>query len=100
MSSSADEDKLVPRKWRSDSWDARSAGTLYKFVRDYLEAHEGQCTRSQLLSAIEHDPDAMRRLRGAQSFDRLLQNMKYSGFIATEGERIVRTRRRYGQRRA
>lgn len=87
-------------KSRSESADARTVGSLYKFVRDYLEQKDEQCTRSELLSAIEADADARQRLRKGRGFARLLQNMKHSGFVLVDGDRIIRTKRRFGHRRA
>lgn len=74
--------------------------SLYQFVRDALNSRGGVCSRDELLAAIQADPDAARRLGLSQSFSRLLQNMKHSGFIELDGDLVRRTKRLVGRRRA
>lgn len=84
----------------SDREDGRSMGSLFKFIREKLAAHNGVCTREELLRAILADPAASERLEQSQGFSALLGNMKSSGFVEFDGDLVRRTSRRYGRRRA
>lgn len=72
--------------------------SLYQLVRETLELHGGTCSRGELLSAIFADPAEAANLERSQGFARLLDNMKYSGFIELEGAIVRRTSRQVGRR--
>lgn len=89
----------VPNRWRPDRVDGRSVGSLFEFIRRELAAHEGVRTRSQLLDAIQRNPQASERLARTQGFAAVLGNMKCSGFIEFENDVVRATGRRVGRRR-
>ena len=74
--------------------------SLYEFIRQELAARGGECSRAELLAAIQSHKIAAERLSRGQGFPRLLQNMRYSGFIEVRGDVVRRTNRRVGHRRA
>ena len=74
-------------------------GTMYDFVRRYLVAHSGSCTRRELLAALQADRAMRERLARSKGMTALLHNMHHSGDVVLDGDRIVasdRTRRRLG----
>lgn len=86
----------IPLRWRPGSPDGRSAGSLSQFVREHLVRSGGGCTRDQLLQAIQRESDLAVRLERGQGLGRLLQNMKYSGFVTLLGETVLATERTLG----
>ena len=72
--------------------------SLYQLVRETLEGHGGRCSRAELLRAILADTAMAERLARSQGFVRLLDNMKYSGFIEFDEAMIRRTARKVGRR--
>lgn len=68
--------------------DGRSAGSISQFIREYLVQHGGACTRDELLQAIRREPELPARLDHGQGLDRLLQNMRYSGFVTISGTSV------------
>jgi hypothetical protein len=83
-----DEDLTLPIKWRRRAPDGRSAGSISQFVREYLVRHGGTCTRDELLQAIRREPALSARLDRSQGFDRVLQNMRYRGFVMISGDSV------------
>ena len=70
---------------------------MSQFVREYLVRHGGVATREELLQAIRRDTKLAARLERGQGLNRLLQNMRYSGFLTLHGETVrasARTLRR------
>ena len=93
----SDELVRLPLRWRLGVPDGRSAGTISQFIREYLVRHGGACTREELLRAVRREPELAERLDRGQGFERLLQNMRYSGFVTIDGETVsasARTLRR------
>lgn len=88
-----DEDSRIPMRWRAGVPDGRSAGSLSQFIREYLCRHGARCTRDELFRAIRAEPDLLARLERGQGLDRLLQNMRYSGFVSLDGETVTATTR-------
>ncbi len=89
----------IERKWRVGPPTSGVAGSLYDFVRRYLCAHEGACSRDKLLTALMAEPKMWERLSRSQGFKALLQNMRHSGDVDLEGDVVlpsVRTFRRLG----
>lgn len=72
----------------------RSAGVLYELVRAHLREHGGKSTRSTILATIQDDSQALAKLKASQGLTALLTNMKHSGFIMLDGDRVILTRRR------
>ena len=77
----------VPLRWRRGP-DGRSAGSISQFIREYLVRHGGACTRDELLQAVRREPELAERLDRGQGFERLLQNMRYSGFVTISGTSV------------
>jgi hypothetical protein len=46
----------LPIRLRPNREDGRSAGSLYKFIREILGAHNGVCTRGELLNVFWRTP--------------------------------------------
>lgn len=89
--------KSLPLKWRPRLPGPQSAGTLFQFIREYLCRRGGSATRPELVEAIDADPRMKSRLEHSQGFDRVLANMRYSGWVAVEGDMVIataKTRRR------
>ena len=82
----------VPLRWRSHPERGRESKTIYQFVREYL-ARDGMGNRSDLLNAMMADPSISTRLARSQGFVRILWNMRNSGWIELDGERITPTRK-------
>ncbi len=64
-----------------------------------LCAHEGTCSRDELLRALMAEPKMKERLSRSQGFKALLNNMRHSGDVVLEGDVVlpsVRTFRRLG----
>lgn len=89
----SDELLRLPIKWRPRVPDGRSAGSISQLIREYLVRHGGACTRDELLQAIRRQPELAARLECGQGLERLLQNMRYSGFVTIEGEAVTATAR-------
>lgn len=89
----SDEALRLPNRWRPRAPDGRSAGSISQFIREYLVRHGGACTRDELLQAIRSKPDLVVRLDHGQGLDRLLQNMRHSGFVTISGENVSATSR-------
>lgn len=89
----SDEDSKIPIKWRAAVPDGRSAGSVSQFIREYLCRHGASCTRDELLRAIRSESDLLARLERGQGLARLLQNMRYSGFVTIDGEIVRATSR-------
>lgn len=83
-----DEASRMPLRWRPREPDGRSAGSIFQFIREYLVRHGGTCTRKELLQAVRSEAHLAARLDRGQGFERLLQNMRHSGFV-TINEDIV-----------
>ena len=82
-----------PLKWRLSPPDGRSMGSISQFVREYLVQHDGVATRDELLKALNSVPHLAHRLTRGQGLNRLLQNLRHSGFVTLEGERVEATER-------
>ena len=76
----------------------RPVESLYQFVREELATSGGSCTRAELRAAIDAHPAARARLDCSRGFAALLSNMKHSGFVSLDGERVRATARRVGRR--
>ena len=83
--------ELLPLKWRPRPPGSQSAGTLFQYIREYLCRHGGSAGKSELLHAVEADPRMRRRLEKSQGFDRVLANMRYSGWVEVTGELVKAT---------
>ena len=81
----------VPYRWRLRDPGVKSVRTLYQFVREHLCSHGGECSRSELMTALMDDSAISARLTTSQGFQRLLWNMHYSGWIEAPGHRIRAT---------
>ena len=88
-----DEGGTLPLKWRPRVPDGRSAGSIFQFIREYLVQHGGTCTRNQLLQAVRSQAELAARLDHGQGFERLLQNMRHSGFITISGDTVTASAR-------
>ena len=89
--------ELLPLKWRARPPGSQSAGTLFQFVREYLCRHGGAANRAELLNAMQTDPRIRSRLERSQGFDRVLANMRYSGWVELgddTAKATAKTRRR------
>ena len=87
------------RKWRVGPPTSGVADSLYDFVRRYLCAHEGACSRDELLTALMAEPKMKERLSRSQGFTALVHNMRHSGDIVLEGDVLrpsLRTFQRLG----
>ena len=74
-------------------------GSMYDFVRRYLIEHGGSGSRHELLAALQADQAMRDRLARSKGITALLHNMRHSGDVVFDGNRIVasnRTRRRLG----
>jgi hypothetical protein len=58
---------------------------IYDFVRLYLCAREGTCSRDELLAALLAEPRTKERLSRSRGFTALLNNMRHSGDIVLDG---------------
>ena len=87
----------IERKWRVGPPTSGVAGSLYDFVRRYLVAHDGACSRDELLAASLAEPLMKERLSRSQGFTSLLHNMRHSGDVILEGD-VVRPSLRTFQR--
>lgn len=85
----------IPRAWRLRAPPKTIPGPLYGMVRQYLCDNGGSCLRSELLDAIRADPTGAERLERGQGLSRLLNNMKHSGDVFLDGERVVASARAY-----
>jgi len=89
--------ELLPLKWRARPPGPQSAGTLFQFVREYLCRHGGSAGKSELLQAVQAEPRMKSRLEESQGFDRVLANMRYSGWVQLSTDTVTataKTRRR------
>lgn len=87
----------LPLKWRPRPPGPQSAGTVFQFVREYLCRHGGSPSRTALLKAIQAEPRLGSRLEQSRGFERVLANMRYSGWVELSGETVTataKTRRR------
>lgn len=79
------------------STGAAKRRNLFQFVREYLCRKGGSANRSELLEAMLEQPRIRGRLEGSQGFDRVLANMRYSGWVELNGDAVnatPKTRRR------
>lgn len=86
-------DVFTPIKWRKIGTKPQSAGTLFEFVRVYLSEQGGECRRAELLAAMKAMPQVSKRLARSQGFVRILWNMRNSGWITLEHDRVIETRK-------
>lgn len=82
------ESTRVERKWRVGRPSAGVAGSLYDFVRRYLLAQDGCCSRDKLHSAILAEPVLKTRLEQGRGFRALLSNMRHSGDVVFDGDLV------------
>ena len=68
-------------------------GSMYDFVRRYLVAHGGSCSREELIAALQTDPVMRERLARSKGFAALLNNMRHSGDVAQAGHTVTATAR-------
>ena len=74
-------------------------GSMYDFVRRYLVAHGGSCSREELIAALQADPVMRERLARSKGFAALLNNMRHSGDVVLDEDSVKatsRTFRRFG----
>ena len=93
--------EAVERKWRVGAPTSGVPGSLYDFVRRYLVAHGGSCTREELLAALQAHDLMKERLARSSGFTALLNNMRHSGDVTLTGNIVAataRTVRRMGVR--
>lgn len=82
------ETMRVERKWRVGAPTVGVSGSLYDFVRRYLFAQGGSCSRDQLHSAILGEPILKARLEHGRGIGALLSNMRHSGEIVFDGDLV------------
>lgn len=82
-----------PLRWRSGPPPVVSRGTLFQFVREFLCRNAGTASRGALHGAMLGDRRIADRLDRSQGFDRILWNMRTSGWIEIEGDRITASRK-------
>jgi hypothetical protein len=70
-------------------------GSLYDFVRRHLVANGGTCSREELLAALQSDPVMRERLARARGFTALVNNMRFSGDVTVDRDRVTATSRTY-----
>lgn len=70
-----------------------SAGTLYQFVREFLVERGGAAEQADLLSAMQADLRIAARLQQSEGFNRLLWNMRHSGWIELRGSQVSATQK-------
>lgn len=63
-------------------------GTLYEFVRRHLVEQGGMCSRTELLAAIQASPAMCDRLMASRGFTALLSNMRHSGDLLLDGDKV------------
>lgn len=68
-------------------------GSMYDFVRRYLLARGGSCSRQELIAALQADPVMRERLARSKGFAALLNNMRHSGDVAQIGQTVMATAR-------
>lgn len=68
-------------------------GSMYDFVRRYLVAHGGSCSREELIAALHADPAMKERLARNKGFAALLNNMRHSGDVTLTGNVVTATAR-------
>lgn len=68
-------------------------GRLYDFVRRYLVANGGSCSRKELIAALQADPVTKERLARNQGFAALLKNMRHSEDLSLIGNVVTATAR-------
>lgn len=87
------------RKWRVGPPTAGFSGSLYDFVRRYLCARNGTCSREELERALFTNSSLKARLKAGRGFSALLRNMLHSGDVTLSDKLVTataRTRRRVG----
>lgn len=92
-SAAVDSIEPVERKYGVGAPTAGVPGSLYDCVRRYLCAHDGSCSRDELLAALNADPPTQERLSRSQGFKALLNNMRHSGDVRFEGNKVSATSR-------
>lgn len=85
----------IERKWRVGPPTAGRPGSLYDFVRRYLVAHNGICSRDELLAALLAEPRTSDRLSRGQGFNALLKNMRHSGDVVLDEDSVQATSRTF-----
>lgn len=75
-------------------------GSLYDFVRHYLIAHDGSCSRNDLLAALQADDAMNERLARSRGFGPLLNNMRHSGEVTLIGNTVTASARTVRRMRA
>jgi hypothetical protein len=70
-------------------------GSLYDFVRRHLVANGGTCSREDLLAALQSDPVIRERLARGRGFRALVNNMRFSGDVTLDRDRVTATSRTY-----
>lgn len=83
----ASDEPIERKKWLRRP-NVGVPGTLYDFVRRYVHAQGGSCSRDILLYAILAKPALKARLENGQGFGALLSNMRHSGDIVVDGDLI------------
>lgn len=85
--------EAVERKWRVGPPTSGVPGSLYDFVRRYLIAHGGSCSREDLLAALQAHDSMKERLARSRGFSALLNNMRHSGDVTLIGNIVMATSR-------
>lgn len=66
---------------------------MYDFLRRYLVAHGGSCSRQELLCALQADEAMRERLARSKGFAALLNNMRHSGDVVLDEDIVKATNR-------
>ena len=84
-----------PRAGRVGPPTSGVPGSMYDFVRRYLVAHGGSCSRQELFSALQADRAMQERFARSRGFTALLNNMRHSGDVTLKENGVEATSRTY-----
>jgi hypothetical protein len=70
---------------------------LYRFILDALAGHGGALSREELLSAIRCDPGASQDPDETWGYERVLANLRQSGFVVFDGDIVRALKRKSGR---